>query len=65
MEQSLTVRDASGRRIVFVFLMGRIMTQDPRGTALVRDVGVGITVLFAELSAVHLSCIVLQTTSLH
>lgn len=30
------------------------MTQDPRGTILASDVGVGITEFFAELYAVHL-----------
>lgn len=47
--------------IAFVILMGSITTQAPHGTILVRDVGVGITMLFVGRYAVLLSFTVLPT----
>ena len=48
--------------IAFAILMGSITIQAPHGTILVRDVGVGIIVLFAVLYAVLLSFTVPRTT---
>ena len=55
------VHNVLDQLIASVFLMGSIMIRVPLGTTLVRDVGVGITVLFVGQYAVLLLYTVLQT----
>lgn len=57
------VHNVLDQLIASVFLMGSIMIRVPLGTTLVRDVGVGITVLYAGLYVVLLLDTALQTIS--